>query len=55
MRLDPKSAESAANLGYADLKLGLVADARTEVDEALRLNPAQSLALQLQATLGRVK
>ena len=54
-RLDPKSAESAANLGYADLQLGLVADARAEVDRALGLNPALALARQLQATLARMR
>ena len=53
--LDPRNADSTANLAYAELELGRVADARTHVALALRLNPAQALALQLQASLARVK
>jgi tetratricopeptide (TPR) repeat protein len=53
--LDPKNADSPAHLAYAELQLGRVADARTHVAEALQINPAQGLALQLQTSLARVK
>jgi tetratricopeptide (TPR) repeat protein len=53
--LDAKNADSPANLAYAELELGRVADARTHVAAALRLNPAQALALQLQASLARFR
>jgi tetratricopeptide (TPR) repeat protein/4-amino-4-deoxy-L-arabinose transferase-like glycosyltransferase len=55
MATDPKNADSPANLAYAELELGRVADARTHVAVALRLNPAQALALQLQASLSRIR
>jgi tetratricopeptide (TPR) repeat protein len=48
-------ADSLANLAYAELQLGRVADARTHVAQALRLNPAHALALQVQASLARFK
>jgi len=53
--LDPKNADSTANLAYAELELGRVADARTHVAVALQLNPAHALALQLQTSLARFK
>jgi tetratricopeptide (TPR) repeat protein len=53
--LDPKNADSPANLAYAELELGRVADARTHVAVALRLNPTHALALQLQASLARIR
>jgi tetratricopeptide (TPR) repeat protein len=53
--LDPKNADSPANLAYAELQLGRVADARTHVAVALHLDPAHALALQLQASLARLK
>lgn len=52
-QLDSKNADTLANLAYAELQLGRVADARTHVDAALHLNPAHALARRLRATLGR--
>jgi tetratricopeptide (TPR) repeat protein len=53
--LDPRNVDSLANLGYCEMELGRIADARGHVAAALRLAPTQSLALQLQATLARIK
>ena len=53
--LDPKNADSPANLAYAELQLGRVADARTHVALALERDPAQALALQVQANLARFR
>jgi tetratricopeptide (TPR) repeat protein/4-amino-4-deoxy-L-arabinose transferase-like glycosyltransferase len=53
--LDPKNADSPANLAFAELQLGRVADARAHVAVALHLDPAQALALRLQASLARLK
>lgn len=51
LSLDPRDADSAGNLAYVELQLGLVADARTHADLALHLNPASPLGQQVSAAL----
>ena len=55
VRLDPRSADALANLGYCEYQLGQVAEARAHVDAALGLDPSHALARQLQSALGRIK
>jgi Flp pilus assembly protein TadD len=44
VRLKPEDADAHANLGSAYAELGMLAEAKTQFEQALEINPSHALA-----------
>ncbi|MEZ5319556.1 MAG: tetratricopeptide repeat protein [Vicinamibacterales bacterium] len=55
LRLDPRSADSAAHLAYCELQLGRYEQARLHSETALQIDPRHALAGQVRQALERIR